>query len=276
MRFDVSFQSPLTGRTHLPGDLKITLSVMALGMLLPEPLTIVNPSPSPDVTDFMEFLKKYGAEIHDVHEGFSIRGKLWDKDLTIGDEVTDDVIHLVISSAVFSGQSVKILNVTEERLSKIKYLKNILQNVGLTDEHITEEGNDITIKGTAFVPDAYIDVRSTGAFEALSASALASRSEVTLSYPAQAASHTVRLLTLLGYQNAPAEDKKSSEVELERRLAKAAGETPLEMRRFEWTGKPQQTIHIPGDTSLAAAVAGMAAVIPKSDVILEDVLWEIL
>ncbi|MBT4485410.1 MAG: hypothetical protein HOC71_17225 [Candidatus Latescibacteria bacterium] len=274
MRFDIKSHSPLAGRTSLPGDTGLTLSTMAIGMLSPEPVAVVNPSQSQHVAGFKKFLQQYGAEFNDVQDGFSMQGKLYDMDIIIGDDVPDSVLHLVICGAVFSGKSVTILNKTDKKVSIVKYLPDIMKNTGLTDESITEEEDTISIHPGTLNSDTEVTVTSSWAFEAVGVSTLASRSNLTVVYPVQTVSHSERLLTLLGCQIVPIDNNKSHETELARRIAKASGKTSMEIRRFEWNGVAAKTILIPGDTSLAAAVAGTAAVIPKSDVVLKDVLWE--
>jgi len=63
-------------------------------------------------------------------------------------------------------------------------------------------------------------------------------------------------------------------IELSRRLARAGGEKSREIRKFEWSGKREGIIEIPGDSTIAAAVCGAAALLQHSDVTVENVIWE--
>ena len=66
----------------------------------------------------------------------------------------------------------------------------------------------------------------------------------------------------------------SQNIELSRRLARAAGEKSQEIRKFEWKDKKEEIIRIPGDSTIAAAVCGAAAILHNSDVTVEGVIWE--
>ena len=77
-----------------------------------------------------------------------------------------------------------------------------------------------------------------------------------------------------GFDIEPVENVHDRQAELERRMAKASGEKPREVRRFEWTGKPSDHIEIPGDMTLAAALAGCAVVIRRSDITIQGVFWD--
>ena len=274
MQFDISSSDALVGKTRLPGDLNLTLSVMALGMLSPEPIKVHNPSPSPVVTEFRKFLKDNGAVFHDTCDGFCLKGKPWEGDLIIGPEVPDSVVHLIVGSASFLARSVRIINGVREKESLIRHLQDILKNVGLTPECVGADGEDILIRQAEFISDDMISVSSAWTFEAICAAALAVRMPLTLSYPPQTVSHSLKLLTLLGYHSTMPDNMSVMDTEIARRLAKVSGSAPLKIQRLEWTHSVKQTIDIPGDTTLAAAIAGAGSIVPGSDVTLKDVLWE--
>jgi 3-phosphoshikimate 1-carboxyvinyltransferase len=119
-----------------------------------------------------------------------------------------------------------------------------------------------------------ISVSSAWTFEAICAAALAVRMPLTLSYPPQTVSHSLKLLTLLGYHSTMPDNMSVMDTEIARRLAKVSGLPPLKIQRLEWTHSVKQTIDIPGDTTLAAAIAGAGSIVQGSDVTLKDVLWE--
>jgi len=274
VRFEVSAHGPVVGLTGLPGDSGLTLTLMAFGMLSAEPVALVNPSPSPDVKRFREFLEQEGAEFQDSPDGFSMRGGLWRNDLSIGDDVPDAVLHVVVSGAVFSGKTVSISEIYRWGTERIGHFYGVLRQLGLSGDHVVEDDSGITIKGAEYVPAESVTVRSARAFETVAAAAMASRSSVTLSYQPQIVSHSVRLLSMLGYRITTSETAQTREAELARRMARASGEPTVVTYRFDLTGGAVPAVSIPGDTVLAAALSGAAAVIQKSDVTIEDVLWE--
>lgn len=274
MRFDITAHGPFVGKTTLPGDENLTLSCIALGMFSPQPVALDNPSLSPDVFRFREFLERHGIGFIDSSDGFSVHGKEWSNDLVIDDYVPDAILYTVISGVVFSGRTVTINNVTEGKAAKIRRLGEVLRDVGLPDEYVNHKGSELTIRGAVFSPAAEVKVRSPWALEAVGAAAMASRAAITISYPPQIASHSLKLLTILGYRSSVSDAVRNRETEMERRLAKASGEPAFETRHMEWTGKNHPHIQIPGDTMIAAALAGAASVIPKSNIALKGVLWE--
>ncbi len=275
MWFEITSSGPLTGRVTIPGDLKLTLALMAFGMLSTDTITVRNPSPSPCVGDFRRFLECHGAEFNDSLEAFSIRGKPWKGDIILGAGIPDEVVHIVAGASIFSARSVRIVDGAFHRSSLVEHLRLVLGHFGLTEENISVEDSDVVFKDVKFsVPDGIVSIRSAWALETACAAACISHKVLTLSYPSHVVSHSVKLLNLMGCSISNPVNVSVRETELTRRMAKHTGETPPEIRRFEWNCRPQETIIIPGDTSIAAAVAGAAAVLQKSDIIIEGILWE--
>jgi len=274
VRFEVSAHGPVRGRTEPPGDERLTLSLMAFGALRPEPLALMNPSPSPRVRAFRRFLQESGVEFRDVQGGFEMRGSLRDDDCAIGPEVPDSVVHCVVGGMVGTGRRVTVSLATPERKALAGCLADVLGRSGLPANRIREDGGEITFEGDEPPRSSGITVRSAWALEAVCAAAMASRSPVRLTFPHQSVSHSLNLLSLLGYGDSEGKGERDRETELARRMSKAAGGPALETRRLEWKGNGARSVDIPGDTLLAAAVAGTAAVIQKSDVTVENVLWE--
>jgi len=272
--FEISSPGPLIGRICVPGDRRLTLTTLAMSMLLPEEVTITNPSPSPDVTGFLKYLGNYGAEIDVSKSNIKIRGKKWNESILINTDVPDSIIHNVISSTVFSTRSVKIEDGAQGRSIIVRPLLDLLKTIGLPDENISEDDKDVIIRGTVFSPPDVVQIVYPWAFEAVIVAALSSQKTVVISYPSQLVTHFLRLLTLLGLNITYPEEMDNQNIELSRRLARAAGEKYREMRKFEWSGKGCRIIEIPGDSTIAAAVCGTAALLQHSDVTVEKVIWE--
>jgi len=183
--FTISFTGPLIGRTCVPGDRRLTLTTLAMSMLLPEEVIIINPSPSPDVIGFMKFLGNYGAIIDASNSNIKIRGKKWNESILINTDVPDSIIHSVIGSTVFSTRSIRIEDGAKGRSIIVRPLLDLLKTVGLPDENIFEEDKDVIIKGAVFSPPDVVHVSSSWAFEAVISAGLSSRMPVVISYSSQ-------------------------------------------------------------------------------------------
>ncbi|MFC1692799.1 hypothetical protein ACFL1R_04785 [Candidatus Latescibacterota bacterium] len=274
MRFSIKSNGPFAGKARLTGDLGLTLSVMAFGMFSPHPVTICNPSPSHEVETLRKYLEQHGTEFNDTEDGFRISGGILNGDITIGNDIPESVVHIIVSGAVFSGQSVRIIDGLTGRIALVEFLKPVLKNTGLTDDYITGDGDDVLINGSVWAPRDVVTVRSTGAFETYCAAGLAARKSVNIAFPQQTVSHSMKLVQFFGYHIAKPENGLEQKAKLARRMSKASGETPLETKCLKWEGRQCEKIVIPGDTTIAAALAGASSVVQKSDIVLENVLWE--
>ncbi len=274
MSFKISLSGPLIGRTCIPGDLRLTLTTLAMCMLSHEEIVVTGISPSPDITRFLKFLENYGATIDYSNDSVKLRGRKWNGNIEINNDVPDSIIHIVIGSTVFATHSVKIKEGEGKRSIIVKPVLDLLKTLGLKNENISGDGKDIIIDGTVFSPPGIIYVYSAWEFEAVIAAAASFQKEVVISYPLQLVTHLFRLLALLGFQITHPEGLDNQNIEISRRLARSEGEKSLEIRKFEWTDKKGGVIKIPGDSTIAAAVCGSAAIIEKSDVTVEGVIWE--
>ncbi|HUT63861.1 MAG TPA: hypothetical protein VMZ04_07880, partial [Anaerolineae bacterium] len=191
MHFKISSPGPLVGKTRVPGDVRLTLTTLAIGMLSRQEITITNPSPSPDVADFLRFLERYGAVIDHSNDSITFCGKEFKDDVLIDKDVPDSIIHCIISPAVFSARSVTIADGAGNRSHAVKLLLDLLKTVGLVDENISEDGKNIIVSGAVFSPPEVVQVDSAWAFEAVIAAA-ASGNPVVISYPALAVTHVLR------------------------------------------------------------------------------------
>ena len=274
MHFKISSPGPLAGRTRVPGDVRLTLTTLAISMLSHHEITITNPSPSPDVADFLRFLERCGAVIDHSNDTITFCGNEYKDDVLIDVDVPDSIIHCIISPAVFSACSVKIVDGAGSRSHAVTLLLDLLKTVGLVDENISEDGKDIIVGSAVFSPPEVVYVDSAWAFEAVITAAAASGNPVVISYPTLAVTHILRLLTLLGFHITLPETADDKTIEISRRLSRAAGEKSQDIRTFEWSDKQGGVIKIPGDSTIAAAVCGAASLLQRSDVTVEDVIWE--
>ena len=273
MRFDVSGSGPLKGEVTLPGDRLLTLAAMAFAPLCRQPVRLVNPSVSSDVGLFRIFLGNMGVSFEDTDNGFIMKGSGWERDVEIGADVTDTVLHCVAAGAVFSGRNVTIMTPSPSRRALVERITALLKSVGLGDDLITAGDEAFTLSGATFHANGNVQVRSAWPLEMFAAAAMASGEPLRVSIPAQVVSHSVGLLEMLGF---PSESDlpEGRDAELERRLAKMSGESPPDFRKFRRCEVMETTIVLPGDTLVAGALALTAALVQKSGLKLRNVLWE--
>jgi len=274
VNFTVSSSGPLKGRIQVPGDARLTLTLMSLAMHMEERITVINPSGAHVVTALGEFLERHGAVRERSDNGFSFTGVRLKGDVVIDDTLSDGILHCIIAGAVFTSQSVRITGGVSSRARVVKLLVDILATCGLNDDNVAVDGDDCVITGAVFAPSGPVKVESQWAFESVIAASLAARSPVVISYTSEVLPLSEKVMKALGFAIEPVEEVHDSQAELERRMAKASGEKPREVRRFEWTGKPSDHIEIPGDMTLAAALAGCAVVTQRSDITIQGVVWD--
>ena len=77
MQFTVFSPGPLTGRVKLPGDLRLTLTLISLGVLTGEQISIIYPSSAQAVRNMRKFLERYNVSFEDFENGFSLKGKFF-------------------------------------------------------------------------------------------------------------------------------------------------------------------------------------------------------
>jgi 3-phosphoshikimate 1-carboxyvinyltransferase len=271
--FRISPPGKLSGSVRLPGDLGLTLSSLAFGMISGRSVTIANPSPAPDVENLRRFLREQGAQFTVTPEGFILHGGQFAGDLSISETVPGEVLHILAASAAFSPCTVRIVNRAHRRDRIIRRLLPLFRSLGLPERSFASGEESVSITGNGAPLPERISVASAWEMEAVLAAAIAAGKPITIAHPGQTASHVLRIMEALGARNTEAPGRDYNPDELARRLAKISRERPLEESRFRGTCVDAE-IRIPGDTTLAAAVAGAAAVIARSDVTLREVLWE--
>ncbi|MCE5251768.1 hypothetical protein LLG96_16285 [bacterium] len=275
MQFTVSSPGPLSGSIILPGDLRLTLVLMSLGMFVEKPLTILNPSTAPDVEKLRAFLARHGASITDTEEGFTMRGTRLAGDVILDRDIPDAVIHCIATGAVFCAKTVKIIDGETARAQYVRPLIKRLASVGLGTDHVTADGDDVVIRRCECAAPGLVTVHSQWAFEVIITAALAGRSSVTVSLNSGAVSPSEKVLGEFGCTLSPVSETGDTQIELERRMARISGDKTRGIVTVQWAEKPGEVrVEIPGDSTLAAAVAGLAAVLQRSSVIIEKVVWD--
>lgn len=273
MTLRISSPGKLNGSIRLPGDLGLTLSSLAFGMVSGRSVTISNPSPAPDVEILKEFLREWGAQFTITPEGFIIHGCRFAGERSISEQVSGEALHILAASAACSPCTIRIENRSNRLDPILRRLLPFLRSLGLPENRIVSDGEAVTISGgEATLPDR-VCVNSAWEMETVLAAALTARNPITIAHHGQIASHVLRIMESLGARNSDETGRDSNPDELTRRLAKISRERPREESRFEGNCGDCE-IRIPGDTALASAIAGAAAVIARSDITLRDVLWE--
>ncbi len=273
MPLEIASQVRLKGKTDVPGDERLTLGAIAAAMYPGCEIVLKNPSPSPAVDSLLKFLGQYGAASERTAETVIFRGAAFSGDVTVDTRAPDAVLHTVVCQAVFAADSVRIESGAADRSYAVNYIADLLKRMGVREELITADEDDLVIGRAEFSPPDIVQVSSAWAFEASAAAAAAAGKPVVISYPPGAVDHVCDLLTFLGFRIEPAAEADSEHVELTKRLSRAAGKRSREIRTISLSGLSGGTLDIPGDTTLAAAVCASAAILERSDVTIGDVLW---
>lgn len=274
MRFDVTVCGPLSGEAVLPGDSRLTLSVMAFSVSCPHTVTLVNPSPDPDVGHFRDYLEAIGAaSFSDTPDGFFMTGKGWPREVCIDDEVPRHIAHIVASAAVFSGKTVVFRAEHEMETAVMSSIVDRISTLGVRKSDISHSDGAVTIGASSFDNTREVQASSAWSFEMIAAGAMAAGKPVSVSYVSQMVSHAATLVSMLGFGsgNIQSEDRNA---ELTRRMARLSGEPVPDIRRLAPINVAPPVLSIPGDTLIASALAASAAIIQKSDIRLSNVLYE--
>ncbi len=271
MQFEISSPGKLRGTVLLPGDRAITLSLLAFGMLTGKKVVVQNPSPSPDTEILIRFFRDSGVECIGAPDMITLRGDRTRETIRISGAVPEEIFHIVAAGAAFGRSRVIIENPEGKRNNLLQMLFPALQKVGLRDENILTEGNTLVISGAGFSVSGKIFLNSAWEFEAAAAASIAAQKPLTATGNRQEFSSALSILQLLGLQPSEAGDTPADP--LLKRLSRISGEKPSGIFRLEWDHKDCEA-SVPGDTVLAAALAGAAAVLPHSDILLRGALWD--
>ncbi len=273
MTIDAGSVGPIAGTVNVPGDRRLTLAVLAFAMMAPEEISVMNPSPAPDVDRFMAFLNENGARSERTGTSIRFTGKPWSGEVRITDAVPEDILHAVAASAVFSAERIIIEHAAGRRRRIIDMLIGVLRPLGLAEKNIERAEERIFISGISFEGDDTVNAGSSWILESIAAAA-AGNAPVNVSFHQSYASHVLQLMSCTGFSVEKDDGDFDPGFELERRLAKnTSGKVPV-LRKLVWHGAPDTVIGIPGDVTIAAAVCGTAALVQRSQVTLPDVCWE--
>ncbi|MFC1540890.1 hypothetical protein ACFL50_00390 [Candidatus Latescibacterota bacterium] len=273
MPLDISSYVSLSGKTAVPGDLGLTLTTLAFGMLSGSEITIKNQSPSPEVGNLLSFLVRHGASFERTDNTIQFRGGRYEGDVLIDENVPYAVLHIVICQAVFSASSVRISGGAGDRNHITRFITELLKQCGIPEENVHSDSDDIVIDSADFSPAEIVSTSSAWAFEAVISAAASSGSRVIVSYPPAAVDHIVDLLTFLGFHISLTNTADTNDIEISRRLSRAQGKKGREIRSIEWPEKKGGVIDIPGDSTISAAVCAAASLLERSNVTVENVVW---
>jgi 3-phosphoshikimate 1-carboxyvinyltransferase len=273
MPLEISSYVSLKGKAAVPGDLNLTLTTLAAGMLSDCEMVLSNPSPSPEVDALLNFLGRFGAKSERTPDKITFRGGQFEGDVLVDEDVPDAVLHSIVCQAVFSASSVRISEGAGRRAYIVRFISDLLETLGIPGENICTEENDTVIGGADFSPPDIVQVSSAWEFEAVVSAAASSGQQIVISYPPGAVDHICDLLTFLGFRITSAENADNEDVEITRRLSRAAGKKSSQIRTIDRPEKKGGVIDIPGDTTLAAAVCAAASLLERSNVTIEGVAW---
>ncbi|MFC1551689.1 hypothetical protein ACFL6P_03885 [Candidatus Latescibacterota bacterium] len=273
MPLEISSHVSLKGKTEVPGDLNLTLTTLAFGMLSDFEIVLSNPSPSPDVDALLNFLGRFGAVYERTAETIMFRGGSFEGDVLVDEDVPDAVLHCIVCQAVFSASSVRISGGAGTRSRIVRFITGLLKTLGVPEENIRAEENDVVIGGADFSPPDIVQVSSAWDFEAVVTAAASSGAQSVISYPPGAVDHICDLMTFLGFRITAAGKADYEDIEITRRLSRAAGKKSRDIRTIDRPEEKGGLIDIPGDTTLAAAVCAAASLLERSNVTIGTVVW---
>ena len=270
MPFSVKSSPPLSGSVTVPGDRLTTLGALAFGFFARGAVIIENPSVSPDIVRFREFLAAAGASFTDLPDGFTMMPPDSHGQLVVDDRVPNDALHILLAGAAARDGAVVRTGDSRQWVTALSTI-SLLRQMGIAVDEAGSESGDLTVPG-GIIPPAEKTVESRPEFEVVVALALAANESVTISCASGLVSHLFRLIEALGWSGAETSDE-SRAAELERRHRKAVGLAPIETVRLVRAGEPTM-LRVPGDTVFAGALCGCAAIIQKSDLTVRGVMIE--
>jgi len=273
MRFDVSSYGSLKGVAELPGDRSLTLTLLVCAALSGERLAILNPSPSPDVKSLWAWLSSNGIIVINDGGRLLVDGGSFTDTLDLKSNVHDDILHILVSGAVFSGRSVVIHDITDRRKDSIETLSRVLEKIGLPKNAFSVEDEQIRFDAASFSTENVIQVDTIWAAECVMAASLVSKQDIRLSAPGPVLTHVGTVMGLFGYQQLNKNEDGSRENEIARRMAKAQGKPLPDVRCYTRTDAVIHEITVPGDTAFAAALVSAASILQKSSLTIRSVLW---
>ncbi len=276
MRFEVTGRGPLKGRVRPPGDEALTLGAVAFSFAAGgRGLRIVNPAPSPAAERLLSLYGASGGGVERGDDGWKLTGGPAGMTGALDDSVPDDALHILVAGLVFSGKNAVVGPSGPRRGMILQRLARLLETLGKGSTMEMDDDGAATFPAADFHPPSIVTVRSAWELEVVCAGAMAAEKAVSVSYPAQAATHVLKTVSAFGMAAADGSvEDAGREAELARRLSRSLGETPPAIRTFTPSGERASEIVIPGDTAIAAAVVCAAALIPKSKTTVENVLWE--
>ncbi len=257
----------------LPGDRLLTLMMLAFGSVTGKQWKVVHPSPAPDVNNLCGFLLESGVTLSRSEDCIALEGNGYTGTLHVTDEVPDSVLHIIVAAAACIVERVVIPRSTESRNRCIRQTISLLQRMGIVSSAVSDASESYSIAGFRFSPEKPVEVSTAREMEIAAAVALASGTPAPVVCVCSEAGSAISRLRPLGLKTSDPQKDKTTPSPLERRLARIAGEKTPDQLVLDWHAE-NAVVEVPGDATLAAALAGAAALTPRSDVIIRRVLWE--
>jgi hypothetical protein len=242
-------------------------------MLTGRTVTVLNPSPSPDVEFLKRFLCYHGAEFSDSPGAITMKGRPFEGSVTVPRDLPDEALLTIVCAALSTARTVRIQHRASPENTVSPALLSVLRSLGFSGNARAEDDGDVLLESAEFSPPDAFPAGSAGEFEAAAAAAMVVRRPVTIAFHGLSVSPALGLVTALGGHITETDRADDRTAELSRRMARASGGKAREERRFSWNFTDCE-IRIPGDLTIAAAVSAAASAIPESDITLRDLLWE--
>lgn len=272
MQFEISAPKRFSGETGLPGDRLLTIGVLAFAAVGGKPVELRGISTAPDAAALLHFLRDAGVFLSGEGDAVVVWGAGFRETLTVPVEVPIEALHIIIPAAVFSTERVTVECLDDNRSDLVRSLFPVLHSLGLPESAVRKSGAGWEIGGARLRAPKLIEIVSPRELEAAAAATLAAGASAKVAFARTEAGPALPLLRSLGLR-AEGPEPPAETSALARRLAKLSGDRNRETLTLDWDFQGR-ALEIPGDTTLAAALAGAAALIPRSDVLLRGVLWE--
>jgi 3-phosphoshikimate 1-carboxyvinyltransferase len=251
---------PLSGHVRVPGDKSISHRALMFGAIATGQTRITGLLEAEDVINTARAVTALGAPAHKIDNVWEVRGRgvggLFQPsgDLDFGNSGTGCRLMM----GLIAGHNITVRMVGDASLSKrpMRRVLNPLQQMGLEIVD-ARDTLPLVLRGTSsLVPMVYeTPVPSAQVKSAILLAGLCASGETTVIEKEATRDHTERMLRHFG-----------ATVRVERRGSASAitvsGDAELEGR----------TVVVPGDPSSAAFLAAAAAIVPGSDVTIENVL----
>lgn len=264
----------LHGTVSIPGDTRLTASLMAFAACSGSSLVIENAPDDPAIENFAKVLSGWGCIITKDAGILTVTGTALPSDITITEDIPSSVVHMIAAGAAASGSRIVFPRGTIDDRLFDTITGSFFEDSGLS---CTKETRDdaVIISDALFSCENRLTINSTRQMEALVTCVVATGKDISVISTSDKMSWPMKIASVFGVGMNDVDDPAHAhDFEITRRLARANGEQPPELIHLSRTGLPVERVRIPGDTRFAAAMAGLTSCLQRSDVKVTDVLWE--